>query len=51
VLVSGEYFAPASWVNGYLARCKVEYNPGIRARNKSDLERRLRSQQPSAVAA
>lgn len=50
VLISGEYFAPASWVNGFLARRKVDYNPGIKARNRSDLERKLRGQAVETTA-
>lgn len=50
-LLSGEYLAPASWVNGLLARTPVVYDAGIKARNKSDLERKLRAREQLPVAA
>lgn len=51
VVISGELFAPASWANALLARSPVEYDAGIKARNKSDLERKLRSRAALPVAA
>lgn len=51
VEISGEFFAPASWANGYLARKPVQYDAGIKARNKSDLERKLRGKAREEVAA
>lgn len=53
VEISGELFAPASWANAYLARTPVHYDAGIKARNRSELERKLRSQareQPAVAA-
>ena len=39
--ISGEFFAPASWVNAYLARHPVVYDAGIKARNTAELRRKL----------
>ena len=49
--ISGEMFAPASWVNAILARSPVTYDPGIKARNRSDLERKIRRLPAVAAAA
>lgn len=51
VEISGEFFAPASWANGLLARTPVTYDAGIKARNKSELERKLRGKERAAVLA
>jgi len=51
VEISGEFFAPASWVNAYVARTPVTYDAGIKARNRSELERKLRKAAPPAVCA
>lgn len=39
--ISGEFFAPASWVNSYLERNPLRYDAGIKARNTAELRRRL----------
>ncbi len=41
VEISGEYLAPASWVNYLLARHGVNYDAGVRARNTAELRRKL----------
>lgn len=51
VEISGVLFAPASWANALLARSPLDYSPGIKARNKSDLERKLRGKAAEAIAA
>jgi hypothetical protein len=51
VVISGEFFAPASWANALLARSPLVYDAGIKARNKSDLERKLRGKAALAEAA
>lgn len=49
--ISGELLAPASWVNGILARNPVSYDPGIKARNLSELRRKLAALPPLPPAA
>jgi hypothetical protein len=51
VVISGEFFAPASWANALLARSPLQYDAGIKARNKSDLERKLRKAAPPVAVA
>lgn len=41
VLIGGELRIPASCLNGYLARHPYRTDPGIKARNKAELLRRL----------
>jgi len=41
VEIGGEFFAPSSWVNGYLARHPVRYDAGVKARNTAELRRKL----------
>jgi hypothetical protein len=51
VEISGEFFAPASWANAYVTRKPVQYDPGIKARNRTELARKLASRPPQAAAA
>jgi hypothetical protein len=51
VEISGEYFAPASWANAYCNRTPVQYDPGTKARNRTELARKLASRPPQAAAA
>lgn len=47
--ISGEFFAPASWVNSFLARHPVVYNAGIKARNTAELRRKVGAQHDAAA--
>lgn len=46
--ISGEFFAPASWVNSFLARNPVNYDAGVKARNTAELRRKLAALPPAA---
>lgn len=46
--ISGELRYPASAVNAWLARHPYRYDAGIKARNRSELQRRISQQQEVA---
>lgn len=51
VEIAGEFFAPASAVNAYLARHAVAPALGTKARNAAELRRKVASGQPDAALA
>lgn len=51
VEISGEFFAPASWVNAFLSRRPLRYDAGIKARNTAELRRKMNKASPEALPA
>lgn len=44
--VDGEFLVPASAVNAFLAAHQFVYSDGIKARNRAELQRKLRAEEP-----